>query len=191
MMNGSEGNQVTDWAQVSHQQRVDRILDSVFWGGFTWAVIVAAVAVWLTVRLHSSYAAPGRLIVGGLAGAVAGVAGSAAHAVPSNIVSGEKLTPDQRHLLLIAGVALTGAIAGAMIGWLWGRRGSAGLAAGLLGGALCEAAVIGSGSSGRHDLVAKAGLGALVIVGFVALTQALLDASAERAPRALASSRGP
>jgi hypothetical protein len=182
----------TSWADVSTSQRVDHILDPIIWNGFTWAVVGAAVAVWLTIRLRGAYAVLGSLIVGGLWGAVAGVAGTAVYAIPRHLMNpGGKPSNDHHDLLLVLGVAVTGAIAGAVVGWFWGRRGSAGLVVGLLAGALWEEIVIGAGWSGTNDQVAKACLGAAVIVGLTALTQALLDAMAERSPRALATSRGP
>jgi hypothetical protein len=180
-----------DWVQVTTSQRVDRIVDAVVWSTFASAVVGAAVAVWLTIRLRNSYGIAGRLIQGTLVGALSGFAAAAVQAVPQNIVKVTSLADDKHDLLLVAGVAVNGAILGALVGWLWRRRGSAGLAAGLVAGALYELAVVRAQWDGANDRVLKSCLAALVIVGSVAVTQALLDAWAERSPRALASSRGP
>jgi hypothetical protein len=178
-----------DWPNVKTSERVNHIADAILRNGFTWAVIGAAVGAWLTLRLRSSATVGGRLLIGGLAGAFAGMAGSTIAAVPTNIVKVDSLSDQKHRLLLIVAVALTGAIAGALVGWIWRRRGSAGFAAGLLAGALYELAV--TQGDWKADRSVKACVAAIVIVGFVAATQALLDVLAERSPRALASSRGP
>jgi hypothetical protein len=180
-----------DWPKVTTIHRVNSILDPLIWNGFTWAVIGAAVAVWLTLRLHGPQAAVGRLITGALWGGLAGVAGTAVYAVHPNVLTSGAESKDTHHALLILGVALTGAIAGALVGWVWRRRASAGLSIGLLAGALWEGAVIATDHSNRFHQVEKACLSAAVIVGLTAATQALLDASAERSSRALVTSRGP
>jgi peptidoglycan/LPS O-acetylase OafA/YrhL len=182
------GDNGVDWQHVSTKMRVDHILHSVLWSGFTWAVIGAAVALWLTIWLRSSDSPVGRLILGGLVGAAAGLAGAAVHAVPFHTVTQDTLPKSEGHVLFLVGLAVTGALVGALVGWIWRRRGSAGFAAGLVGGALWYE--IDKGWS-HGDGVTKAGLAAAMIVGFAAVTQALLDVWAERSPRALASSRGP
>jgi hypothetical protein len=180
------------WSDVKPVERAKVIADGLLRSGFTWAVVAAAVAVWLTLRLRNSNATVGgRVVSGVLVGGLGGIVGSAIHAVPTNLVKVRQLPEDRRHLLLILSVAVTGAIVGAFVGWVWRRRGSAGLAAGLVAGAVEEALVIKTGWSGPHDFPAKAAVAGFVIVGFVALTQALLDGAAERSPRALATSRGP
>jgi hypothetical protein len=167
---------------------VNHIADPILRNGFTWAVIGAAVAVWLTLRLRNG-SVVGRLLIGALIGGLAGMTGSALVAAPSNLVKVESLSESKHRLLLVIAVAVTGAIAGALVGWVWRRRGSAGFAAGLLAGALYELVVTtGSWSADRS---VKAGVAAMVIVGFTTATQVLLDSWAERSPRALATSRGP
>jgi hypothetical protein len=177
-----------DWPFVKTSERVNHIADPILRNGFTWAVIGAAVAVWLTLRLRNG-SVVGRLLIGALIGGLAGMTGSALVAAPSNLVKVESLSESKHRLLLVIAVAVTGAIAGALVGWVWRRRGSAGFAAGLLAGALYELVVTtGSWSADRS---VKAGVAAMVIVGFTTATQVLLDSWAERSPRALATSRGP
>jgi TIR domain-containing protein len=187
-----KGRYHTNWTQVKTHERTQHILDPVIWNGFTWAVIVGAVAIWLSLRFRGAYAVPGGLLTGALTGAVAGIVGSAVFAATPHLMNRDG-KPSQAHhdLLLLLGAALTGAIAGAAVGWLWGRRASAGAAVGLLAGAFWEGILLVSGWSGPHGHVAKAGLGAFLIVGLVSMAMVLLDASEERSPRSLATSRGP
>jgi hypothetical protein len=172
------------WTQVKTSERIDQIADALLRNGLTWAVITAAVAVWLTVRLRSvSATVGGRLASGAVVGALGAIVGSAVHAVPTNIVKVKQLPLDQRQLLLVVAVAITGAVAGAYIGWVWGRRAWAGFAAGLVAGALEELIVIKTGWSGPHGFVAKAAVAGFVIVLTVSLVQVAMPRASRGSPR--------
>jgi hypothetical protein len=172
-----KGGNGTDWPQVTTKARVDHIVDPLVWRGFAWVVVGAAVALWLTVRLRNPLAPVGRLILGALAGVGAGLAWAVVYAVPVYALpTSRSISTDKQHLLLVAAMAAAGAVIGGLAGWVWRRRGSAGFAAGLLAGGLWEAFLIGTDLSGGGHDVAKAAGSAAVVVGFTALTQAMLDA---------------
>jgi TIR domain len=173
-----------DWPSVPTSERIDHILDPVIWGAFTWAIVGLAVVVWLSIRVHGSFPPAGRLVTGVIVAGAGGALGPAIFAGVPHLMKNSDGKPSRDHhdLLLILGVAVTGAIVGAVAGWCWKRRGSAGFAVGLLAGGLWEVFLVGTGWSGSNDQIAKATLGAAFIVGLVALSQVALDARASPAP---------
>jgi hypothetical protein len=113
---------------------LSRILDIVVWRAETWALVGAALAIWLTLMRGEPRDAVRRGIVGLLLGALAGALGGAAYAVPTILLDE---TLEQRHLLAEASYAVTGGVMGALVGGLWlPRRVGVGLAAGVVAGFL-------------------------------------------------------
>jgi len=176
---------------IQTSDRVSHILDPLIWNGITWAVVGAAVVGWLTVRMRGPGAALGRLGTGALVGALAGVFGTAVYAVHPVLLKPDAETSHTKHALLIIGVATTGAIVGALVGWAWRRRASMGLSTGLLAGALWEGALIATDNSNKYHHELKACIAAALVVGLTTVTQALVDASEESSPRELAGWRRP
>ena len=170
--------------------KASRIFNDVAPAGVAWAVVGASVAIWLAWRLPTRRLSLGWLALGWLIGAIAGAGGAAAVSVPRWLWKNHNMPDDTRRYLTIVGFGLAGAVIGALVGWIWNRRGSAGFAVGLLVGAVYEAAAY-TGENDRFDLRTKAALVAALVVGFTAGTQALLDAWTTRSPRVVASSRGP
>jgi hypothetical protein len=134
-------------------EKLARILDVVVWRAETWAVVGAALAVWLTLMRGEPRDAVRRAIVGLLVGGLAGALGGATYAVPRFLL--DDLTDEQIHLISDTSYAVTGGLLGAMVGWLWlPRRAGAGLAAGVAAGFLQHALWINQEWSGRMASVA-------------------------------------
>jgi hypothetical protein len=110
--------------------------------GETWALTGAAISTWLALRTRRD-AFVGFAVIGLLIGALAGTLGGATWALPHFLADVEG---DAAEALGIGAVAVTGATFGSLIGSLWRpARGAAGLATGLLAGALCQLVVVASG----------------------------------------------
>jgi hypothetical protein len=105
--------------------------------GVTWALVGAALAVWLAMRTRRTNV--GRmgtagLLIGGLAGAVGGMVFALPVILPS-----DHLSTAVKARIEIGSLAVTGGILGAMLGWLWEPpRLAAGLLSGIAGGALSQ-----------------------------------------------------
>jgi hypothetical protein len=150
--------------------------------GITWAIVGAVVAVWLTAWLRRSMIGAGAPLVGALYGALAGAVSAAIYWVPKRLISPAPSDSKQEWLTVLA-VAVIGALIGSLIGRVWRGRGSAGFAAGLLAGALAGLIEKGATDSSASERISHALLEAVVIVGFAAATQVMLDAREARAPR--------
>jgi Na+/proline symporter len=148
----------------------------------------AAVALWLTVWLRRRNTGVGPLLLGAVTGALAGVAAGGGYWAGRDLVVDHPAT-DKLELYGVIGVAIAGALMGSLIGWVWRRRGSAGLVAGLLAGALAGLLLRDKHGGSDNDRVTHVLLEAILIVGVVTLTQALLDAWEERSARAAEPSR--
>jgi hypothetical protein len=174
----------------SFDTKAARIADVIAWRGVAWAVVGAAVALWLTLRLRRRASPFGRLVLGALTGFVAGAGGAAIVALPRYLPD-TRPAQDTLNLLSVLEFGFTGALVGALVGWIWSRRGSLGLLAGIVAGMLVELVTIGLGweVNSASERVFKVGLDAAVIVGFVAATLAILDARQGAPTAASASSR--
>jgi drug/metabolite transporter (DMT)-like permease len=186
---GALGSRIGDKLVKQHPGKGDwkHILNEVGPSGAAWACVLAPVAIWLAWRVRTRHASLGWLVAGGAMGVAAGVGGAAVFALPRYL--GKEPADPTKQQLTIVGFALLGAIVGALAGWIWNRRGSVGLIAGLLAGGLYELAAWDPEE--HHAFINNVGVAALVIVGATVVAQALLDAWAGRSPRTLASSRGP
>lgn len=154
-----------------------KIADAALWRGEIWALVGAALAVWLTFMRGEPRDAVRRAILGLIVGFLAGALGGALYAslrfIPDNV------TPDTVHVISTASYAVTGAILGALIGALWvPRRIGASLLAGLVAGAAVHAAYNNRGFTATTDgsKLASTGIECFVIVGVVLAALLALDA---------------
>lgn len=153
---------------------VTRILSNATQRAVTWAVVGAAIAVWLTILRGESRGAVGRglfgLILGALAGALGGAIFGAAVNLPEDVVAGET-----KQQIQIGALAATGGVIGALLGRLWipPRAGPA-LLAGVAGGAFAQI-VLNAGDWGLGSSLAVS-FRCVLIVAFVLATMFALDA---------------
>lgn len=157
-----------------------RILATVARRGVTWAVIGAALAVWLSVRRGDEGRLLRRMVKGIVLGGFAGAAGGAVFSLlaylPELPVSSEEL---QR--ISIGALAVTGGILGAAIGALWiPPRTAAGCLGGAAGGVLGQLAT--PPSQQLADVLAL-GIHCATIVGVALLVMLALDVRAAAATR--------
>jgi hypothetical protein len=148
-----------------------------------WALVGAGVAVWIAVRLRRG-SPVARFFEGALVGALAGLAGGFVVAGPKYLLDPR---PEQSTLdgLAVVGFAVVGLLIGALVGRVWHRRGSAGMAVGAVAGALVGLLVMASGAddaTGSGRILVSA-MNAAVVVGVVALTQAMLDVRSDQRMR--------
>jgi hypothetical protein len=153
---------------------VTRILSNVTQRAVTWAVVGAAIAVWLTILRGETRGAVGRglfgLILGGLAGALGGAIFGAAVNLPEEVVAGET-----KQQIQIGALAATGGVIGALLGRLWfPPRTGPGLLAGAAGGAFAQI-VLNAGEWGLPSSLAV-GFRCVLMVVFVLATMLALDA---------------
>jgi hypothetical protein len=106
----------------------------ILWRTITWAVLGAALAVWLTlVRGQPRLVVP-RMLLGVGLGAIAGALGGAIIALPDTL---SDLSEDTIRAISIGSFAVSGGVIGALLGGLWvPRKVGTGLLAGLAAGAL-------------------------------------------------------
>ncbi len=165
--------------------------------GVTWGLAGAALAVWLAIRTRRADPfGPG--MTGLLIGAIAGAVGGAIWAVPVLLPETDLIYSElaKARRIEIGAVAVTGGIFGAMIGALWpSPRLGAGLACGLITGALFQLLVIGTGWIDEaipptFDVALTFGFQAIAIVGLTLAILLALDRNAIAAssrPRDLAA----
>jgi hypothetical protein len=150
---------------------VTRILSNVTQRAVTWAVVGAAIAVWLTILRGESRGAVGRglfgLILGALAGALGGAIFGAAVTLPEHVAG------ETKQQIQIGAVAATGGVIGALLGRIWiPPRAGPGLLAGAAGGALAQI-VLKAGDWGLAWLAV--GFRCVMMVAFVLATMFALD----------------
>jgi hypothetical protein len=160
--------------------KLGKILQPVSLTALTWAVVAAAVVVWVAFWMRRRSAALGFLWVGALIGAGAGALNAAIANVPKHAPTNPPSTSTLGWIAMI-GLAVGGALLGALIGWVWARRGSAGFSAGLAGGAIVGIIARHWQNASNRDRVSHAVVEILFIVGASTLAQAALDASERRA----------
>jgi TIR domain len=151
----------------------------------TWALVGAALAVWLAIRTRRTdlfRLGMSGLLIGAIAGAIAG----AIFAVPVYLNEPVLLTdpsggnPELAEWIDLGSLAVTGGFLGALIGALWlPPRLGAGLAGGIAAGALLQLVFIGAGKPGTvlifSGIVLPFGLGAIAIAGLTLATLLALD----------------
>ncbi len=102
----------------------------------TWAVLGAALAAWLSYIRGESRRLPGRVLLGLGVGALAGAIGGAMVALPQYL-SEPELSNETIRAISIGGFAISGALIGALLGYLWVPSNvAAGFFAGLAVGAV-------------------------------------------------------
>ncbi len=143
-----------------------------------WAVIGAALAIWLGLRRGDSRRLLGRVALGLLLGALAGGIGGAIFSglihLPDRVA-----TPQTVERIALLSLAVTGGVVGAAIGALWTpRRVAVGCVGGAFGGVVVQLATNRLG----HPLdVFALGLNCLVIAGVTLLALLVLDVRAAAA----------
>jgi uncharacterized membrane protein YeaQ/YmgE (transglycosylase-associated protein family) len=153
---------------------VTRILSSVTQRSLTWAVVGAAIAVWLTFLRGETRGALGRALFGLLIGALAGAVGGAIFGAAVNLPADE-LARETQQQIQIGAIAATGGIIGALLGQLWiPPRAGPGFLAGAAGGALAQI-ILNAGDWGWPSEVAV-GFRSVMIVTFVVATMFALGA---------------
>jgi TIR domain len=160
--------------------KLGKILQPVSLTALTWAIVAAAVAVWVAFWMRRRSAALGFLWIGALIGAGAGALNAAIANVPKHAPTNPPSTTTLGWIAMI-GLAVGGALLGALVGWVWARRGSAGFSAGLAGGAIVGIIARHWQNASNRDRVSHAVIEILFIVGVSTLAQAALDASERRA----------
>jgi hypothetical protein len=154
-----------------------KIVDAAVWRGEIWAVVGAALAVWLTFMRGEPRDAVRRAVVGLVLGGLAGVLGGAFYAALRFLP--DHVTPETVHVISTASYAITGAILGALVGALWiPRRLGVSLLTGLLAGGLVHAAYNNRGFTATTDgeKIASTSIECFVIVGAILATLLALDA---------------
>ena len=153
---------------------VTKILQSVTQRAVTWAVVGAAIAVWVTLLRGESRGAVGRglfgLILGALAGALGGAIFGAAVYLPDDVVAFET-----KQQIQIGALAATGGVTGALLGRLWiPPRAGPGLLADAAGSAFAQV-ILNAGDWGLSSSLAV-GFRCVMMVAFVLATMFALDA---------------
>jgi hypothetical protein len=149
-----------------------KVLATVVQRSITWAIVGAAIAVWITILRGESRAIVGRglagVILGALAGAVGGAIYGGAAYLPDDISS------EAKQQIQIGALAATGGVLGAFLGRLWiPPRTMPGLLAGAAGGALAQLIL----KAGEWNLKSAAvSFRCIFIVTFVLATMFALDA---------------
>jgi hypothetical protein len=153
---------------------VERILSNAIQRAVTWAVVGAALAVWLTILRGERRGALGRGLFGLLLGALAGALGGAVFGAAVNLPE-EALAAETREQIQIGALAVIGGGIGALLGRLWiPPRAGPGLVAGAAGGAFAQ--IVLNAGDWDWSSALSVGFRSLVIVGFVITTMFALDA---------------
>ena len=139
----------------------------------TWALIGAAIAVWMTVLRGESRRLLGHGFLGLIVGALAGALGGAIFGAAVNLPA-EPLTPDTERQIQVGALAVTGGVIGVLLGRLWiPPRAGPGFLAGAAGGALVQI-VLNAGEWNLSSPIAVA-CRSVTMVAFVLITMFALD----------------
>lgn len=171
---GVAGGALGGLIEKTGTDNVTKILSNATQRAVTWAVVGAALAVWLTIVRGERRGGLGRGLFGLILGALAGAVGGAVFGAAVNLPE-EALTPERQEQIQIGALALIGGGIGALLGRLWiPARAGPGLVAGAAGGAFAQI-VLNAGDWGWRSELAV-GFRSLVMVGFVITTMFALDA---------------
>lgn len=171
---GVAGGALGGLIEKTGTDNVTRILSNATQRAVTWAVVGAALAVWLTIVRGERRGALGRGLFGLLLGALAGALGGAVFGAAVNLPE-EELTPERQEQIQIGALALIGGGIGALLGKLWiPPRAGPGLIAGAAGGAFAQI-VLNAGDWGLSSALAV-GFRSVTMVAFVITTMFALDA---------------
>jgi hypothetical protein len=125
------------WATPDKTEEAAKIVRAIGFRVGTWALVGAALAVWLTMRTGGGRLVP-RAVLGFVIGAIGGTVGGAIFGVPVNL-SAVNLSTTVADWLDVAGLAVTGSFIGALLGSLWRpSRLGIGLLTGFAAGAVIE-----------------------------------------------------
>jgi TIR domain-containing protein len=141
----------------------------------SWALVGAALALWLALSYRGGRNAPTRTIVGLLLGGVAGAIGGGVDALPdiTNQDLGSWVDP--------AALGATGALVGALLGGSWEPRHTAwGLAAGAAAGVLVQ--LVFSGPANPGEAAIRVALIAGLVMGALAALTVAGEAAARSRP---------
>jgi TIR domain len=157
------------------EQRSTKALSALITRTETWALVAAALAIWLAV--HTGRAAIGRIGMRGLiVGAIAGFVGAVIWAVPVHILLEVRVTSTESSWLQVASLAFTGSLIGGLIGDLWRPPLAAvGVVCGALAGALFQIALIVGGWDTSHPPSTVALTMAISAAAIAGLTLAVLS----------------
>jgi hypothetical protein len=171
---GVAGGALGGVIEKSGTDDVERILSNVTQRAVTWAVVGAALAVWLTILRGERRGGLGRGLFGLLVGALAGALGGAVFGAAVNLPE-EGLAIETREQIQIGALAVIGGGIGALVGRLWiPPRAGPGLVAGAAGGAFAQL-VLNAGDWGWSSAL-SVGFRSAVMVAFVITTMFSLDA---------------
>lgn len=138
-----------------------------------WAVVVAALAIWLTVRRGDRGRLLRRTAMGLLLGGLAGALGGGLWSLLCFVLPDENLRGAAQQHAQIAALALTGGIVGIAVGMLWiPPRAAAGCLAGALGAVLVQLA---TNTLDHPPATATFALNCFAITGVALLALLLLD----------------
>jgi hypothetical protein len=155
-----------------------------------WATVVAALAIWLTLRRGDRGRLLPRTAMGLLLGGLAGALGGGLWSLLCFVLPENDLDGTAQQQVQILALALTGGIVGAGIGVLWiPPRALVGCLAGAAGGALVQVAT--NLPENRPPATATFALNCLAIAGAVLLVQLLLDVRSAVAVRRTALAAEP
>jgi hypothetical protein len=159
--------------------------------GETWALVGAALAVWLSTRTGRTNLL-GAAVTGLLVGAIAGAIGGAIWALPVYLADPNLTNPhgpiadqDLADRLLIPSLAVTGALLGALIGSLWRpSRLGVGLVCGLIAGAMAQLFLNAAGLDGeaRGEVILSFAIAAVAIAGLTLAALLALDRRRSKLP---------
>ena len=108
--------------------------------GLTWAVVGAALAIWLAFRVRPAHDYVRCALLGLLFGAIAGALSGATFGFPVALVEDQDRSTTAAELINVGSFAVAGALIGALIGGVWlPRRVAVGLASGGVAAALAIA----------------------------------------------------
>jgi hypothetical protein len=144
----------------------------------TWAVLGAALGVWLSFVRGEARLLAGRALLGLGLGALAGAVGGAVVALPQYLPA-EEPSRSTLDAIMVGSWAASGAVLGILLGALWVPRSiAAGFLAGLAAGALVRLLWNASGANPDGAFQDSVGIGieCLLIVGLVVASLQLLNA---------------
>lgn len=184
------GRRLVQDIHIAEPDELREIAGVVLRRGVTWAVTGAALAIWLGLRTRRTdviRVALVGLLVGALGGAIGATLWGAV-VIPTD----EANTSAFANQVNVGGLAVTGALLGALLGWLWRpRRVLAGLVGGAAGAMLIQlflnATALNASKTGSTEIVF--GVWTAAIVGFGLAVLIALDSQAARTTRSAAEAR--
>jgi hypothetical protein len=151
--------------------------------GISWAMIGAALAVWMSLRRGERDRLLRRTAIGLSFGALAGALNGAIYSGLTDLLT----TPVDGEVASVPALAVTGAVLGAAIGALWmPRRVAIGCFGGVLGGVLAQ---LVTNTVGHPSEVLSLGVNCFAIVGLALLAMLTLDVRSAAVTRRAAAAQ--